>query len=78
MGPASPAQDIQFGAGAHLYDYGWLVTQGKMVYGLNETFELGGAFTYIFEDLVDFETEEISITKDLIWVEDFNYYHSLE
>ncbi|NNF33131.1 MAG: hypothetical protein HKN68_03435 [Saprospiraceae bacterium] len=57
----SSAQDegaFRFGAGVQLYDISEAVgIQGKAVYGLNETLDIGGAFTYWLEDFIQFSID---------------------
>ena len=55
------AQDegaFRFGAGVQLFDISDAVgLQGKAVYGLNETLDLSGAFTYWLKDGIDFSID---------------------
>lgn len=57
----SSAQDegqFRFGAGVQLYDISDAVgLQGKAVYGLNETLDIGGAFTYWLKDFIQFSID---------------------
>ena len=70
----SQAQGFQFGAGAQLYDFESFGIQGKVIYDLNETIEIGGAFTYILEDFIDFEIDASAYYKGLDLGESFALY----
>jgi hypothetical protein len=49
---------FRFGAGVQLFDISEAVgLQGKAVYGLNETLDIGGAFTYWLEDFIQFSID---------------------
>ena len=55
---SAQAQDegeVVFGVGINLWDVAEEIgIQGKAIYGLNETLDLSGAFTYYLDDVLDF------------------------
>ena len=60
FGFTSTAQDegtFRFGAGVQLFDFDAFGIQGKAIYGLNETLDINGAFTYWLEDGYDFSID---------------------
>ena len=60
-----------FGAGVQLWDFDEFGVQGKAIYGLNETLDIGGAFTYYFSDFFDFSIDANVQYKGLDVSDDF-------
>jgi hypothetical protein len=58
VGIAQDEGEIKFGAGLNTFDaFEAFGIQGKAIYGLNETLDLSGAFTFWLEDGLDWQID---------------------
>lgn len=69
------AQDLDFGAGIQLVDgFEILGLQGKAIYGIDEKFDIAGAFTFYLEDGTGFGIDIDGQYKLLNVSDKFNLY----